>query len=372
MSAKGPIESPSRAQIERMALTANRAPSAENCQPWHFRWDGQALTIEHDPERARHALNHRDDVSRLALGGVLEALSIAARAEGWSAEPALSLHGPARSIWATVRFSPAAPATPADRALLPAVEARATDRRIYRGGSLSHPVFAEIQRDAARFPGAGLHLLDRFSPALVRFIVAADASIWRDDAAYRDVTRWVRFSQKELDEAGDGVPFASAGVYLPESQIFRLAKLSFARGLAERLGLLPLARLWVERQLKSSAGLLMITVRDPSREAMIEAGRLAFSMWIRLNRNGFGVHPMTIQALPVYHAATADLRPGTPPSDIGLFRDARPLLERAFGYPQGELPVWMFRTGLSSPPPPSQRTRRLPLTRIFSSEAPAR
>jgi hypothetical protein len=355
--------------IERIVLTANRAPSAENCQPWTFHWDGEALSIAHDDARARHVLNHRDDVSRIALGCVLEALDIAASAEGLRAETRLSLDGPSRGTWATLRFSPSETRA---RELLPAVLSRCTDRRLFRGGSLADPVFTEIRRDAERFPGAALHLLDRFSPELVRFITGADASIWRDPTAYRDVTRWVRFSQRELDEHGDGVPFASAGVHLPESQLFRLARSPLTRSIAEKFGLLTVARLWVERQLRSSAALVALTVRSSSREALVEAGRLGFSMWIRMNRAGYGVHPMTIQALPVYHAATAELRPGTPADLVALFRDGRSILERAFGYASSELPVWMFRTGRSPLPPPAQRTRRLPKERIFHREEPIR
>ncbi|MEO7327965.1 MAG: hypothetical protein ABI193_05270, partial [Minicystis sp.] len=260
----------SRAEVEQIVLTTNRAPSAENCQPWSFAWDGAELSISHDPERARHTLNHNEDVSRLALGALLASLDLAARAASLHTEARLSLRGPSRSIWATVRLSRSA-ASPDD--LAASLEARSTDRRLFRGGSLAAPVFAEIARDASRFSTASLHLLDRFSPALVRFITGADASIWRDDHAYRDVTRWVRFSTKELDETRDGVPFSSAGVHLPESQIFRLSRSPWTRRLAEKFGLLTFARLWVERQLASSAALALVTARDASREAMVDAGR---------------------------------------------------------------------------------------------------
>ncbi len=358
----------SRAEVARLVLAANRAPSAENCQPWSFHLRGEALTITHDPERARHTLNHNEDVSRLALGALLEALDLAARAASIDAAPQLSLHGPSRGPWATVRLARGAP--PSDD-LAAWIEARSTDRRLFRGGSLGAPVFAEIQRDAARFPAAGLHLLDHFSPALTRFITGADASIWRDDTAYRDVTRWVRFSQRELDDTRDGVPFSSAGVHLPESQLFRLSRSPWTRRLAEKFGLLTVARLWVERQLASSAALVLVTARDASREAMVEAGRLGFSMWLRLNRAGYAVHPMTIQSLPVYHAATVGLRAGTPADLVALFRDGRATLERAFEYPSNELPVWMFRAGISPASPLRERTRRLPIERIFTSEEPS-
>jgi hypothetical protein len=123
-------------QVERIVTAANLAPSAENCQPWSFRWDGEVLSIAHDPDRARHVLNHREDVSRQALGAVLESIDVAAREEGLAAAARLSLDGPSRSTWATVGFSPSAER---GHELFSGLALRCTDRRLYRGGSIDSP-----------------------------------------------------------------------------------------------------------------------------------------------------------------------------------------------------------------------------------------
>jgi len=349
-------------QVERLVVAANLSPSAENCQPWSFRWDGEALAIAHDPDRARHVLNHRDDVSRQALGCVLSSLDVAAREEGLSAEARLSLDGPSRSTWATVTFSPTAER---GHELCAALAGRLTDRRLYRGGSIPPPVRAALRREAERFPGLRLHVIERFPDELTRFATRADATLWSDPAVYRDVVRWVRFSREELRQAGDGVPWNGAGVDLPEAELLRLMQSPLARSLAIRFGFLQVVKIWVQRQLASSAALLLITARDRSPEAMVQAGRLGLVAWVRLNQAGFSVQPMTIQSLPVYHAATGGLREGTPAESVDLFVQGRGVLERAFGHAPDELPVWMFRTGLSPGPLPL-RTPRLPLARILS------
>ena len=64
-----------RGQLERIVAAANTAPSADNCQPWDFAWDGEALAIGHDPERATHVLDHCKRMSCLA-----EAMTIPRRA----------------------------------------------------------------------------------------------------------------------------------------------------------------------------------------------------------------------------------------------------------------------------------------------------
>ena len=90
-----------RQQIERLVAAANTAPSADNCQPWAFSWDGEALTIGHDPERATHVLDHLLRMSCLTLGGLVEALTIAAARENAVARFELTPGIPG-SIWAKV------------------------------------------------------------------------------------------------------------------------------------------------------------------------------------------------------------------------------------------------------------------------------
>jgi len=301
-------------------------------------------------------------VSRTALGCVLESIDIAARDEGLSAAAQLLLEGPSRSTWATVSFAPSAER---GHELGPALGGRLTDRRLYRGGSVTHPVFAALHREAERFPGCRLRVTGRFSDELVRFTTRADATLWSDPAVYRDVVRWVRFSREELRQAGDGVPWNGAGIDLPEAELLRLTQSPLARSLAIRFGFLRMVKIWVRRQLASSAALFLITASDRSPEAMVRAGRLGLVAWVRLNQAGFSVQPMTIQSLPVYHAATGGLREGTPAESVDLFVQGRGVLERAFGHAPDELPVWMFRTGLSPGPLPL-RTPRLPLARILS------
>jgi hypothetical protein len=132
-----------------------------------------------------------------------------------------------------------------------------------------------------------------------------------------------------------------------------------------KLGFLRVVELWVRRQLASSAALFLITAREQTPARMVDAGRLGLAAWVRLNQAGCAVQPMTIQSLPVYHAATTGLRPGTPAEDADLFLEGRGVLERAFGHGPDELPVWMFRTGISPGPLPL-RTPRLPLPRVLS------
>ena len=180
-------------RVTRIAQAALSAPSGDNCQPWSFRWDGDELTVFHDAGRAAHVINHHHHGSLLTLGRVLEAMTIAAAAERFTAEARLAaqIERPEEgSPWLSVRFA-AVESEAGDDAgeLSGAIHGRRTDRRLFRGGSVSHPVFTAMRSAAAGRRGCGLHVINAPSRELTDYIAEADAYVWRQEDVYRDVMR---------------------------------------------------------------------------------------------------------------------------------------------------------------------------------------
>src|SRR5580700_7375696 len=72
--------------VKRALALARFAPSAHNTQPWRVGMDGGRLVIGVDPRRR---LSHSDPLGRdlrLALGGFVEALTLALANEGVAVE----------------------------------------------------------------------------------------------------------------------------------------------------------------------------------------------------------------------------------------------------------------------------------------------
>ena len=354
-----------RARVERIVDATNTAPSADNCQPWRFSWDGEALAITHDRRRAKNVLDHLERMSQITLGGVVEALTIAAAAEGLA--PRLELTpGLPGTTWATARFEPAA----GPHELEGTLEPRCTDRRLYQGGSLDAPVFDAIRSDAARDPGCGVRFLDRCPPDLLDYLLRGDGYVWHHDGPYRDIMAWFRFSQREIDETRDGAPWRSLGFDIPELPGLGLARSRWVQRLIDKGGF---ARLWRHRlaaQLASSAGLFCVTAPSTSPLDFVRAGRLALRTWLRLNRAGYGVQPFIVQSVFAHAFAEGNPAPGTLPEFIELFRRGPSLLARAFGLDADEQAIWLFRTGRSPAMPSKLRTRRLPVEKLLTWTAP--
>jgi hypothetical protein len=156
---------------------------------------------------------------------------------------------------------------------------------------------------------------------------------------------------------------------LPEVPALRLTQTALAARLVPLLGMHHASRLWNARQVEASAAIACYTLRTPGPEALVTAGRLIFITWVRLNHVGYGVHPLGLHALQLYALSQGGLAPGTRPEFLEFFGRGQQAVSRAFNLGWDELPVWLLRTGLSSPLPQEARTLRLPVHRILTFAA---
>ena len=213
-------------------------------------------------------------------------------------------------------------------------------------------------------PGLRLQVSPPPRGALLRWMMGADALLWRQPALVRDIARWVRFGREALASAGDGIGADAFGLPPPALRLFQVPG---AERLIARTGLDRVHGLWLRALLGSAGALLLISARRPGPTALVDAGRLAVRAWLSLTAAGLAVQPMTILSLPVYTAATGALPADTPDAvrahyqvGIARFRDACDLAP-------GELPVWLFRVG-GPPRSPAPRSPRRPLDQVWQPQ----
>lgn len=359
MSAAPSRGGPTRLAIERIVGAASRAPSAENCQPWTFRWDGEGLAIDHDADRARkgHDRTHHD--SLLALGCLLEALEIAADGEGFTVHAQLSVAQPEARTWARVRLLPGH----SGRAVLAeALARRCTDRRPFRGGSVDHPVFAEILAESGSAAGLRVGVP---SDALLGFFREAEGFVWSHEPTWRDVMRWLRITRREVEETRDGASWQTLGVDLPQLRSLRLVRHPRARSILARTGAPRFLAGWLERQMRSAAGLVLVTVREPGREALVDAGRRMMRAWLLLTRADHGVQPHSQQSYFLHEAAVGSLADDVGPGWRERYARGLELVRSEFALDPGELPVMLLRTGHADSLPAHRRTLRKPVHEVL-------
>jgi hypothetical protein len=355
------MNSANRQRILELAMTA---PNVDNAQPFYFRWEGDRLLVFCDEARDRRRGNPGNYVSMVGLGCLAECIAIAAGGEGLSTDIDFTyemgyLDGP----WLVITFRPG-PAEPDE--LLPGLKLRCSDRRQYQGGDLSDQVFEQVMLDADQFRGCSLYFQDPSDQELLDYVLRCEGFLWADEHILPEMLSWVRWTQEEARRTRDGVPWQSLGVSFLTSRLMRLvAKSERFRQLARRSGgPLRSQRRTLEAQLRSSAALGCISVRDNRLETMLGLGRLFLRTWVRLNMSGFGVQVMANPSIHVFQHVVGIISEDYPVESKDVFAEGERILALAFGLPEGEIPAWMFRTGRSTALPAKMRTLRRPLSKV--------
>jgi hypothetical protein len=355
-----------REQIVRIIESCRRAPSGENCQPWSYQWDGQKLSIFHDPDRARNIINHAGYVSYFSLGFLFEMMQIGAGNEGLQAK--FNWHPQKKASdnhWANVEFDEVSQATDD---LFATFSKRFTDRRPFKGGSLNDEVFALVERDAERFKACNIYFKADPTDDFLAYACKAETFFWTNRPFHKDYTRWLRLRKREAIATKDGLPWKSLGVNYPISRVLLACKPYKVQTIVNKLGYVSLAKKLVKKQICSGAGVCCITIPASNVDNLVEAGRLGMRAWLRLNQHDYGFHPMSLSAL-ITHYFVLGVADQIHPWLADLGREGEPVLREYFGYGANEIPIWIFRTGISAGFPKQHLTPRLDIDELLRFEA---
>ncbi|MDX1435865.1 MAG: hypothetical protein R3335_03575 [Anaerolineales bacterium] len=343
----------------RIIALAQTAPSVDNAQPFSFTWQDTSLLIHRDPGRDRKRGNAGGTITQVGLGCLLECISIAASGEPLTAsfhtmEASQDQQGPvARVDFEAADFE----ADP----LIDGLALRASDRRIYRKGALSDPVFQEVLADVNRETYVQLYFQDQPEEPLVDYILRCDEFNWQDGQIMPEMLSWVRWSRRQAEETRDGIPWQGMGVNFITSRLMMLvAKSPRFRAMAGRNGgPMNAQKESLRAQIESSAALGCITVREPGADALVRLGRSFLRVWVRLNMAGYGLQVMANPSLHVYQFEQGLIPGDYPEASRQVFAEGREKLTDGFGIHENEIPAWMFRTGRSPTLPDEMRTLRL-------------
>lgn len=348
------MDDESRHRIIELGMTA---PSVDNTQPFHFRWDGDRLEIFRDGARDRKRGGAGHYVSMVGLGTLVECLTIAAGGEGYVTDTTVTFDpGRLEGPWASLSFRSSD--VEADE-LLDGLPLRSSDRRLYRGGSLDDDVFARIAADNDGLAG-GLYFQDRPDERLLDYLLTCEVFMWNDEYILPEMLSWVRWSRSAVERTRDGVPWQALAVgILPSRVMMLVAKSTRFRRLARRTGgPLSAQQKSLEAHVRSSAALGCFTVPDTRPVSMLRVGRAFLRTWVRLNMAGYGVQVMANPSLHVLQHTAGVIPEDYPEVSKRVFAGGRDVLTQAFGCSENEIPAWMFRTGKSDPVLPAMRTLR--------------
>lgn len=343
-------------------LALSRAPSGDNCQPWKFEWDGIRLNIYHDQVRAAHPLDPEGIASQITLGCLIRAIEIAASYYNYGVTTSLGkLEIGMSEPWAKLQFGAAE--VDQDKALVPFLATRATDRRLYRKGALDPQLFRASRRFEAGCQGPKFYCLAELPPELFRFIVKSEEIMGTHPKLLPAVLEWLRYSVKDARKRGDGLSWRNLGV-----KFFELPILPLVRRFPSVMKILKFTlpqqqRVRVTAQLKSAAGIVCVTLPRHQLNDLCQVGRLMMEIWLELTSQGYGVQPLTLASMLIYANEKKLLESDF---DNSIYGPGFEVMQKSFLLPADEVPVWMIRTGISEPLPANATTFRLPVSLVAS------
>lgn len=201
-------------QVDGLLVTAGRAPSLHNSQPWRFRIAPHTIELHADPDRTLPVADPDGREQRMACGAALLNLRLALH--GHRIRPIVTLL-PDRDhpdLIAIIRHGGTKEPTPEQTQLLRAVPAWRTNRHPFNAEVVAPPEQHALRR-AALDEGAWLHIVhDREQRTALRTIVRRAHHLQTADPTFRtELAAWTKPSA----ERHDGVPEGAAGP-LPEPQ----------------------------------------------------------------------------------------------------------------------------------------------------------
>jgi hypothetical protein len=146
-------------QVEGLLVTAGRAPSLHNSQPWRFRVTARAIELLADPARTLPVADPDGREQRLACGAALFNLRLALHDLGIRPTVTLLPDRARPELLAVIRHGGGKEPTPEQTRLLRAVPLWRTNRHPFSAEAVGSPEQHALRR-AARDEGAWLHVVD--------------------------------------------------------------------------------------------------------------------------------------------------------------------------------------------------------------------
>lgn len=352
---------PTLSQRQSILETALQAPTADNCQPWTFSWKNDQLQIIHDAAISEHPLNPKNSASALMLGCLIETIEIAALDAGYEITTQLKdLSADGKALWALISFNET---TKSADPLSKYIRIRSTDRREFEKGELSIQLLQEIKLLEKKYAPAELHVVSKMENKLQNYIIDAEQNLMDHAEILPAVMKWTRFTMNDARKTGDGISWRNMLAKVWELPVMYLVPKFPGFLNLVRPQMVKQHRARTLKQLSSSAGLVCVSTRQTANhfEGAVQAGRLMMRVWLRLTQLGYGVQPVSLATLPIFYQHEG-LMDSFFSKRSDFFKRGEQTLRNAFAIPEAQFPIWMIRTGISTPLPAELRTFRKPVT----------
>jgi len=318
------------------------APSADNSQPWQYKWQAQQLIVRQDPALCGDATDKTYVLSDIAFGAVLENVALQAQLEGFNADVDLFLNSPSDIAQAQITFSQSNASKENETVLARQIPLRCTDRRFPFKGPVGKDAIQQLNA-ALTNSQVSMHVFQQREDIsrLAKVIKNAEKIRFKSELLHRELFKTVVFNE---EHPAQGMTPAMLAIEAPAKPFFKFISRWKNMQLSNAIGAANIiATRSVSIPLRFSPLLLAITTKSTDRHSIIETGRQIQRVWLQATALGLSVQ---------LYAAPGILTLAKPQLSSELSRDLDNVAEQLktqFG--ESEHPVMFFRVGLANGQP---------------------
>ncbi|MCB0414488.1 MAG: hypothetical protein KDD50_09150 [Bdellovibrionales bacterium] len=346
-------------QLMKIIELAKWAPTPDNCQPFTFQWNGTSLNIISHLEFAEHAYNTNNIPTIISLGSLLEYIYQASLSEGYYANIEIPSTLNFGKSCAKIKFTNT---FKKNHSLVKKLKERSTDRRSFKGGEISNVI--EVAQKSNQYKEVKVNGYSLKDSSVIKSLTLMETTCFRWHKASKDLLKWLRLTKKEVKSTDSGLPYKNLGLPFKEILAIRfLRRFFFLSKLFAPLAIFNYGQ-QMKSCLRSSAGILNLSVESTDFKSLVKLGRTATSIWLDLNEQGYGVQPLSQSSLLPSSLKSNIATIDAPKNVLTALQKGWSELQKKSPSQESKL-VWSFRVGLSDSLPESMRTKRRSLVDLL-------
>jgi hypothetical protein len=342
-------------QIKELLNKAVNAPSGDNSQPWWFHIEGESLEIHLYPGKDNRILNFQLSGSYIAMGALIENISIMATTIRMEATIELFPDHTRPNLVAIMRFTK----TSIHKDMLAdIISERCTNRKQYKKRAISDEVLNEILQAGNTIKVNTVKLTT--SESKMKQLANASSIMERvaleTKAIHKLFFESIVWNKEEEQKKGMGLPIKTTELPPPIRLLFRVIRYWPVTRVLNCIGLSFLASK-ANAQTYATGGAAGIILADTfDKYAYVNAGRIFERVWLTATKHGLAFQPITgvlFLAQRVQEKETEVFHS----YHIPLITSSYQTIMETFAV-KNEIPAMLFRIGYADKP--SARTTRKP------------
>jgi molybdopterin/thiamine biosynthesis adenylyltransferase len=357
---------PSETELMEIVEAAGQAPSAGNEQPWKWLFRNGRLHLFQDQSRSFSFANVDNAAANLALGAAYANLVLKSYELGYGVQSKIFPLGEQSDLKAIIYFR-SKDHNGTEHVLFPEltkfIDQRSTNRNTGVQSELTEEDRYTFNAMMGIQPSLSLHLLaDRQDIKKIGAVAAeCDLITLLNEHGHHDhFERNTRWTADEYSSTNDGIPFqayTNASSLMAAMTVLRDKKVASA---LKKIGGGNTFLHATKASISSSAGIGLLTVREPSPFSFFQGGIQMQIIWLKATEMGYALQPLY---KPVSLFQRLESGSGIEPDEEVKLKKLRDKFRSIVNLRRNEIEVFLFKLAASEKQ--LINTKRLPISKIL-------